>query len=480
VDEPVSSDDEVPLNPRHYQPHINSSSIGGYFTLDDIPRVKWQDRILEFHSWLTSYMLKDGATLRDALQQFSAKFSGTLWDWFHALGDYQQIQFVNSASLSEALGWLHYEFLSEALNDKEIARYEYFKMKCCSYLRSDLERHFKEMCRRYHILSGPDDPSLKHAFLASIPRDLADETFRLFKTRKEVIDNQSLGTIFHQVLEALNKMCDQHKYFTKILQPDKTMLRACNRPDLLIKCSDHADCNCPLKKKKHFKKIHRSSFHGRLKKWKFLRRRRTRRPKPFTSSSNRCFICKRKGHFTKACPQKKAQSLKLIDFLAQTTKFNPDDDEVESLFSLTDEITPDTIAAVADESSDDEIYELYQAQPTLTPSHPIPLAPVSIFTSTYAKPIKAIALFDTGAHRTILNPKVLPPHCWVTHREYLRAADNQVFCTQYKTKRPITIQILPQCSVKTHVLGSPLPVKDLVIGFDVYFKSKFKILPRGI
>jgi hypothetical protein len=119
------------------------------------------------------------------------------------------------------------------------------------------------MCRRYHILSGPNDLSLKHAFLASIPRDLADETFRLFKTRKEVIDNQSLGTIFHQVLEALNKMCYQHKYFTKILQPDKNMLPACKRSDLLIKCSDNTDCNCSMKKKKHFKKIHRSSFIGR-------------------------------------------------------------------------------------------------------------------------------------------------------------------------------------------------------------------------
>jgi hypothetical protein len=138
------------------------------------------------------------------------------------------MQFVNSASLSEALGWLHYEFLGEALNDKEIARYKYFKMKCCSYLRSDLERNFKDMCQRYHILSGPNDPSLKHAFLASIPRDLAYETFRLFKTRKEVIDNQSLGTIFHQMLEALNKMCDQYKYFTKLLQPDKNMLRVAN------------------------------------------------------------------------------------------------------------------------------------------------------------------------------------------------------------------------------------------------------------
>jgi hypothetical protein len=110
--------------------------------------------------------------------------------------------------------------------------------------------------------------------------------------------------------------------------------------------------------------------------------------------------------------------LKLIDFLAQNTKFNADDNEVESLFSLTDEITPNTIAVVVDESSDDEIYELYQAQPTITPSHPIPLAPVTILTSTYAKHIKAIALFDTGSHRTILNRKGFPPHCWGPHKEY--------------------------------------------------------------
>jgi hypothetical protein len=40
VDEPVSNDDEVNLNPRRYQPHIYSLSTGGCFTLDDIPRVK--------------------------------------------------------------------------------------------------------------------------------------------------------------------------------------------------------------------------------------------------------------------------------------------------------------------------------------------------------------------------------------------------------------------------------------------------------
>ena len=40
VDEPVSSDDEVNLNPHYYQSHIHSPSTCGYFTLDDIPRIK--------------------------------------------------------------------------------------------------------------------------------------------------------------------------------------------------------------------------------------------------------------------------------------------------------------------------------------------------------------------------------------------------------------------------------------------------------
>ena len=110
---------------------------------------------------------------------------------------------------------------------------------------------------------------------------------------------------------------------------------------------------------------------------------------------------------------KKAQSLKLIDFLTQNTKFNPDDIEVEYLFSLTDEIIPGIIVIVVDESSDDEIYELYQAQPTIAPSYPIPLASVTILTSKYIKLIIAITLFDKRAHKTILNPKVLPPYCWV-------------------------------------------------------------------
>jgi undecaprenyl pyrophosphate synthase len=49
--------------------------------------------------------------------------------------------------------------------------------------------------------------------------------------------------------------------------------------------------------------------------------------------------------------KKKIQSLKLIDFLVQNT--NPDDDEIEFLFSLMNEIISNIIAVVTYKSSDD-------------------------------------------------------------------------------------------------------------------------------
>ena len=48
---------------------------------------------------------------------------------------------------------------------------------------------------------------------------------------------------------------------------------------------------------------------------------------------------------------KKVQSLKLIDFVIKNT--NPNDDEIEFLFSLTNEIISDIIVVVTYKSSDD-------------------------------------------------------------------------------------------------------------------------------
>lgn len=46
------------------------------------------------------------------------------------------------------------------------------------------------------MLGGMDDPSLKHAFIKSFPKKLADETFCLMKLKNKQESNSSLGEIF--------------------------------------------------------------------------------------------------------------------------------------------------------------------------------------------------------------------------------------------------------------------------------------------
>ncbi|KAK9019066.1 hypothetical protein V6N11_034105 [Hibiscus sabdariffa] len=111
---------------------------------------------------------------------------------------------------------------------------------------------------------------------------------------------------------------------------------------------------------------------------------------------------------------------------------------------------------------------------------PAPHIPVSVYLSKYDKPIEVIAFIDTGAAKTIMNPDILPPEWWKPHTRIFSTASNDEFATHLISK-PITIQFFPGCSVRTTVLGSRLPGKDLVVGFDIYTQARFlRIVPDGL
>ncbi|KAK9025605.1 hypothetical protein V6N11_038466 [Hibiscus sabdariffa] len=95
----------------------------------------------------------------------------------------------------------------------------------------------------------------------------------------------------------------------------------------------------------------------------------------------------------------------------------------------------------------------------------------------YDKPTEVIAFIDTGAATTIMNPEILPAKWWKPHTMIFSTTSNSKFVTHLISK-PITIQFFPGCSVRTTVLGSQLPGKDLVVGFDIYAQAKFlRIVP---
>lgn len=178
------------------------------------------------------------------------------------------------------------------------------------------------------MLSDINNPSIKHDSITSLPEEISVETFRLIKVKNKLVSMTSLEENFQHVLEVLEKLCSQHGYFKTLMKGIFNMKQGCKRSDLLIKCDDEKKCVCRTKKKKHFEKYKFSSrcFKGKPKK-SYLRKKKFRGP----NKSNRCYIFHKKRHYAKNYPNK-AQSVKLVDFLAKKAGYNLEAEDVESFF----------------------------------------------------------------------------------------------------------------------------------------------------
>ena len=91
------------------QPEVTESK-GFTFTLDDIPPSKWRERTIEFKSWLLLKEQKLGSNVRQILSRFVLRFIGILHDWWVNLGEYRQLQFLQTPSEEQALSHVYQEF----------------------------------------------------------------------------------------------------------------------------------------------------------------------------------------------------------------------------------------------------------------------------------------------------------------------------------------------------------------------------------
>ncbi|KAH9680073.1 hypothetical protein KPL71_026408 [Citrus sinensis] len=136
----------------------------------------------------------------------------------------------------------------------------------------------------------------------------------------------------------------------------------------------------------------------------------------------------------------------------------------------------------SDDSDSDQSQAIFHQQLlSLDTTIPIPSIKLQILPSKFHRPIPAIGLIDTGAQRSMLNPHILPPKYWTEYEEHFKAVNGKLFTTSLITKKPIGIQIFPNCVIWTKVIGSTLPNKDLLLGFDILHQIKhLQILPNGI
>ncbi|GKC75031.1 putative zinc finger, CCHC-type containing protein [Tanacetum coccineum] len=160
------------------------------------------------------------------------------------------------------------------------------------------------------------------------------------------------------------------------------------------------------------------------KKWKFIRKKKQR-----GRTSDRCFICQKRGHFARNY-QDKNRSQALIQALNQVEPVDISD--LESLYSLDDEPSDSVLCTIAysdfssDDDSDTDLLEsdydfgvhMINPIPRVLPiqeDQPLPLTKVHLLMDAYAKPISIIAFFDTGSSVSILNLNILLDYYWKPH-----------------------------------------------------------------
>ncbi|KAK0598403.1 hypothetical protein LWI29_034324 [Acer saccharum] len=268
-----------------------------------------------------------------------------------------------------------------------------------------------------------------------------------------------------------------------MLTEGKRLQAQCKQPSLQIKCKSTGTCSCKTKKRHHFKSFKHK--HGKAKRFKFYKKKAKRGWNKFQL----CYICGKPGHYAKKCPNKKAKSARLVQHLKEIADEVPSDADIESIFSEQDTADHSTTFVLQEDSSDSEysnssslscfVHESYQASQIST--HFGPQAPIQILPNKYSKPVDAIAYFDTGSHTTMINPKILPPECWKPYVHHFRVADGKVFSTNLISRKKIGIKFFPSFTLWVQVIETPLPVKDILIGWDIFHQSKsLQILPTGI
>ena len=113
-----------------------------------------------------------------------------------SLEEYRQLQFLQNPSPEAALNSICLEFCRQDGHTVETLRADFFKLKCCSLNRKDLEKHFKNVTQIFYQIGGYNDPNLKQAFLSSMPDPLGEEAFRLMAIAGKVLRTIALGELF--------------------------------------------------------------------------------------------------------------------------------------------------------------------------------------------------------------------------------------------------------------------------------------------
>ncbi|XP_070017294.1 uncharacterized protein [Nicotiana sylvestris] len=121
---------------------------------------------------------------------------------------------------------------------KEKMQRQLFEMKCVSFDRNDIDRHFQKISKIYFEIGG--DINLKQAFVSSLPKLLASRTMTITEERFLSITIPKIGYIKQAIFVALDDICTKRSAQKQIIQHNPVLDKACRKSDLIT----GSGCSC--------------------------------------------------------------------------------------------------------------------------------------------------------------------------------------------------------------------------------------------
>ncbi|OMO87787.1 Zinc finger, CCHC-type [Corchorus capsularis] len=315
---------------------------------------------------ITELQTDPNLTIQELIINFTSRWTGFLKQFWDGIGEQGQAWGRAITSFTKFIDEVKQVFCGQQSYHTEKLRQEFFQLKCCSLKRRDLDRHYQQFCRYFFQLGPPYDANLKYHLINSVPEDLKDRTLLDIEAARIDINSLWVGDIYKLIFKSLDKLCHHNDYIQKVLKDSKRYKSVCKAPNgLQIKCKGDDKCLCgPYKKKSHFRKSRRfqSNFNParRRSSRRFFQRRGQRRfkygrrKKEGQKKSSKCFLCGKPGHFSKQCPKSDKKSIKMMQdiALAQGIQLS-DDDDLESVFTLDDEQSPNSLFVISTLDSDE-------------------------------------------------------------------------------------------------------------------------------
>ncbi|QHO48513.1 polyprotein [Arachis hypogaea] len=402
-----------------------------------------------------------------------------------------RLQLINGTS-SQFLGIIHQEFLGDITIIQKRNSQEYFEMKCCSLNRKDLEKHYKKMAAKYYPLGGNNNPPLKQVFIASLPDELQPELHRMMMALRKEVATTTIGEIYQLALAALDKLCEQQQMFKQLSKNSSKLKGACSKSYLKIKCKEPSTCE----------------WEGGSKST-VISREENLRPNQTDVSS-----VESKDILLSHVPTRQKKEIKMLQSLMDAASIE-DGEDLESVLEEQEVKDGKTEYVFQDSDSEEDfppkrsIFSISSLAPPMASittkipkgsnfpeeelgylgslgmkqidGTPRPHFDLKVKTSIYDKPTKAVALLDTGSCATVLRPHVLPKEMWAPISKTFTAANSEIFTINLISKQPIGLEIFAGQITWLRVLGSYLPDKDVLFGFDAFFRTHgMHIKPTGL